>query len=621
MNAPELIAIPIGNLYPSPTNPRSRRGFDAASLNDLAATMAPPVGIIEPLVVRAYNPMHGNPPSGKTFADMQGHYEIVCGERRWRAAQIAGLESIPALARTLTGFEVMRIQLIENEKRKDLDALEEAEGYEKLLQQKDDEGNPYTVELIAKLQSVSKATIYARLKLLELCQDGRDALFDGKIDASTALLIARIPVEKLQLQALKKVTEEAQWGQGFVSTGDKVSFRRAREILQQEFMLDLDRAPFDTQDAALLPKAGNCTACPKRTGNAPDLFDDVGSKDVCTDPVCFGMKKAAHVLRLQKQAEDQGGTVIKGKEAKKLIPNNWSNAEYQLQEHGYATLDTPVPGDAKKRTFGQLLEENKLLAQDKSTGKPAVQKTVVANPHREGQMIETVNIEQAAKALREIGYELTLKGTQQPQQNSQADEKQAAKEKAQLDTENKYRERLHATLRQQIEADMTGPKAFVQPGLYSLLAERAFDAFYDDQEAIARLYWPDSGIESESELVNAFQEKIPTLTTQQHFLMLLDILMIDETSTSSWAVKQGHKPETMLRVAKEIGIDADALKQEITAEAKAAAKAAAKPAKTTPTPTQAAQAPDSGAPEKTEAAPAKGNVTPGKTKREAAVAA
>lgn len=637
INAQQRLALDL--LVPSKTNPRSRRGFDEASLNELAASIKS-ADVLQPILVR---PLVAQPvvrpsaswpfpePAGyakvkeQTKPAAATHYEIVAGERRWRAARIAGTADVPVVIRELTDLEVLRIQLIENVQRKDLDALEEAEGYEKLMQQKDVAGSPYTAELIAKLMGVSKATVYARLKLTALCQDARDAFCDGKIDASTALLIARIPVEKLQLQALKKVTEEAGWSNQFITTGDKMSFRRAREILQQEFMLDLDRAAFDTKDAALLPKAGDCTACPKRTGNAPDLFDDVGSKDVCTDPVCFGMKKAAHVLRLQKQAEDQGGTVIKGKEAKKLIPNNRSTAEHHLKEHGYATLDTLVPGDAKKRTLGQLLEENKLLAQDKATGKPAVQKTVVANPYREGQMIETVNIEQAAKALREMGYEITLKG-KQPQPTTQVDEKQLAKEKAQLDIENKYRARLFSTLRQQIEADMSGPKAFVTPGLYCLLAERAFDALYDDQAGIARLYWPDSGIEEDADLVEAFQKKIPALTTQQHFLILIDMLLIDETSTNTWAVKQGSKPETMLRVANEIGIDADALKQEIAAEAKAAAKAAAKPAKTIPTPAQAAQAPDSGAPEKTEAAwpfpePGYTKVTPEKAKRKAAAAA
>lgn len=661
-------------LAPSKTNPRSRRGFDEASLKELAASIKS-ADVLQPILVR---PAAVKPVTKATWpfptpltkeegkASPFAQYEIVAGERRWRAARIAGLVDVPVIVRELTDLEVLRIQLIENVQRKDLDALEEAEGYEKLMQQQDAEGNPYTAELIGKLMGVSKATVYARLKLLALCQDARDAFFDGKIDASTALLIARIPVEKLQLQALKEVTEEVPYSTGIFAKGDKMSFRRAREILQEKFMLDLDRAPFDPQDAALLPKAGNCTACPKRTGNAPDLFDDVGNEDVCTDPVCFGMKKAAHVLRLQKQAEDQGAEVIKGKEAKKLIPNNWNDPESQLKEHGYATLDTPVPGDAKKRTLGQLLEENKLLFHGKVPADMSnvfVQKTVVANPHREGQMIETVNLEQAAKALREVGYEITLKGRTTTEQGTLNQDKQREKEKAQLAIENTFRARLFDTLHQQIEAETENAASPVFPKINAMLAARMFELLCesgtDDEKfvQIMRKYTELPQAENEEKIdwyshVSEFEKTIHDLSPQQHSMLMIDLLMVDDLSTN-WL---SGKPTAMLAIAEVIGIDADTLKQEITAEAKAAAKTKAKaekkpeptapatppqapkirpavtwpfptpmypaPAETPPTPTQAAQAPDPGTPGKTEAAPAKSKVpAKGKAKKEAAAAA
>lgn len=664
MNAPTTQAIAaqprlaLDLLVQSKTNPRSRRGFDEASLNELAASIKS-ADVLQPILIRPLTmPTAAKPAASWPFPEpgapktqtkpASTQYEIVAGERRWRAARLAGLADVPVIIRELTDLEVLRIQLIENVQRKDLDALEEAEGYEKLMQQKDAAGNPYTAELIGKLMGVSKATVYARLKLLALCQDARDAFFDGKIDASTALLIARIPVEKLQLQALKKVTEELGWSSGFLAKGDKMSFRRAREILQNEFMLDLDRAPFDPQDAALLPKAGNCTACPKRTGNAPDLFDDVGSKDVCTDPVCFGMKKAALVLRLQKQAEDQGAEVIKGKEARKLIPNNWNDPESQLKEHGYATLDTPVPGDAKKRTFGQLLEENKLLAQDKATGKPAVQKTVVANPHREGQLIETVNLEQAAKALREVGYEITLKGKTSNEQGTQSLDKQREKEKAQLAIENAFRSRLFDTLHNKIEADMLDPASATWPILYRKAAARLFGEYANNcgtrdivglMQRYTTLPKPAEGEEIDwNSHIAEFEENIGNLTPAQHLMLLVEIpLLLDEIT----ATKYSGDAKNMLELASELGIDAKAMQKEVAAEAKTDSKAKTKteapaaknpapkepappqapkirpaatwpfptpltkPAETLSTPTQAAQAQGSGAPEKTEAAPAK----------------
>lgn len=606
MHAPDITNQPrlaLDLLAPSKTNPRSRRGFDEASLNEMAASIKS-VGVLQPILVR---PLAAQgvarpaaqwpfPTPGKPAVAAQ--YEIVAGERRWRAAKIAGLADVPILFRELSDLEVLRIQLIENVQRKDLDALEEAEGYEKLMKEKDATGKPYTAELIAQESGVSKATIYARLKLLALCPDARDAFFAGKIDASTALLIARIPVEKLQLQALKKVTEQIGYGNQFSATGDKMSFRKAREIVQSEFMLDLGRAPFDTKDAALLPKAGDCKACPKRTGNAPDLFDDVKSKDVCTDTVCFGMKKAAHALKLQKDVEDKGNEFITGKGAKKLIPNHWSDAGSQLKEHGYATLDTLVPGDAKKRTLGQVLKEEKLFATDKATGKSTVQKTVVANPYREGQMIETVNIEQATKALREAGFEITLKGSKPSGQNNADDEKEKAKIKLAIERETAYRERLLTTLRASI-AVSTAPGNSAKPGLYALLAELALEQFYSDRDTddivrLMRLYQPEIAIEAEKEYEawDNFMKLVPGFTPQQHFMLLFDVLMLSETKVYEYAVRNKSEPETMTRIAEIEGIDTVKLRAEIDAKEKAG-KVAKKPAaKAASTPTSAAQAAD-----------------------------
>lgn len=578
MNAPatplqQITLLPIGNLFPSPTNPRTR--FNEAKLRELSDSIKH-VGIAQPLLVRAYSPAHRNPPSGKTFEDMQGHFEIVAGERRFRAATLAGLQEVPCYVRELDNQQVLHLQLIENLQRDDLHPIEEAEGYERLMQQTNPAtGNPYTADDIAAEIGMSRSHVFQRRKLLSLCEDARKACFDGKIDASTALLIARIPVEKLQLQALKEVSTEAEWSSGLTAKGDKMSYRRARDILQEKFMLDLDRAIFDPADATLLPKAGNCTACPKRTGNAPDLFDDVGSKDVCTDTVCFGMKKAAHVLKLQKEAENTGAEFIAGKAAKKLLPNNWSDTTTQLRDHGYATLDTPVPGDKQKRTIGQLLEENKLLNEQ------AVKKTIVANPHREGQTIETVNIEVATKALREAGFEITLKGKDTSAQSQQDRAKQEAKNKAKLAQENTWRARLFDTLHEQIEAKMPAPDAaplFQQ--INAMLAEWMFSQASrgggHNMVPIMRKYaelpdtaknnywWPH---------IQKFGKQIKDLTPQQHSMLMIDLLSSDETELSS-TYFLSHKPETMLQLAELVGIDAAKIKREVAAEAKAAAKPA-----------------------------------------------
>jgi hypothetical protein len=94
-------------------------------------------------------------------------------------------------------------------------------------------------------------------------------------------------------------------------------------------MLKLSSAPFDIKDAKLLPKAGDCIKCPKRTGNQADLFGDVKSADVCTDPKCFDDKRQAHFAGARKKKEAAGHKVIFGAEAKKLLPH------WQHNDNGY----------------------------------------------------------------------------------------------------------------------------------------------------------------------------------------------------------------------------------------------------------------------------------------------
>lgn len=374
MNAPastqqQIALLHISNLFPSPTNPRKR--FDEAKLRELAKSVKT-IGIAQPLLVRArLEPFDA------------GTFEIVAGERRFRAAKLADLAEVPCFIRELTDHQVLHIQLIENLQRDDLHPIEEAEGYERLMQETDPDGNPYTADTIAAEIGKSRSYVFQRRKLLALCPDAREAFYDGKLDASTALLIARIPVAKLQIQAVKDITAKAMYGTSSHREGDTLmSYRTARDHIQRKYMTDLAQAPFQIKDAKLIEKAGACTDCTKRTGNQPELFDDVKSKDVCTDTVCFAMKKTAHILAIQKEAEAKGCAVITGKEAKKLIPNpHWGSHPSPSSDSGYARLDSICPHDPGHRTWEEVLGK-KAFAPAKDTGKPAVQKTLIEDTHR-----------------------------------------------------------------------------------------------------------------------------------------------------------------------------------------------------------------------------------------------
>jgi ParB-like chromosome segregation protein Spo0J len=228
------------------------------------------------------------------------------------------------MVRPLTDDQVLETQVVENLQRDDLTPLEEAEGYEHLMQHTGLNAD----ELGAKVGK-SRSYIYAKLKLLDLCQEVKQALRDGTIDASRALLIARIPDGKLQLKALSAATAP----QG--GAADAPGVRAFGQWLQKNVMLRLEGAPFPITDARLTA-AGSCKDCPKRTGANPDLFADVAGADVCTDPACYHLKEAAHHAHLVHQAQAKGLKVLAGADAKAVVTHQWDRDALD----GYTRLDS-----------------------------------------------------------------------------------------------------------------------------------------------------------------------------------------------------------------------------------------------------------------------------------------
>jgi ParB/RepB/Spo0J family partition protein len=307
----EFAILALPTITSSLTNPRKH--FDAAKLAELASSIQAS-GVHQPILVR--------PLPGHRVADTERgvQYELVCGERRLRASIQAGVPTIPAMVRALTDDQVLEIQIVENLQRDDLTELEEAEGYTALMQH-----NNITADQVADKISKSRSTVYARLKLLDLSIECKQALREGKIDASRALLIARIPDSKLQLKALEYATEPGY-------AGDPVGVRDFQLWLKQNVMLRLEHATFLITDAHLLASAGSCKDCPKRTGANPDLFADVDGADICTDPACYQAKTDAHHAKLRAVAEKKGLRVVDGKEALAMCP------AYKKVPEGYSTL-------------------------------------------------------------------------------------------------------------------------------------------------------------------------------------------------------------------------------------------------------------------------------------------
>ena len=163
--------VSMSLLKPSPTNPRKH--FDQAKLVELAESMKKH-GVLQPIVAR---------PVG-------AHYEIVAGERRFRAAKIAELTEVPVSLRELSDTDTLEIQVIENLQRSDLHSLEEAEGYRQLLKIPG-----YDAARIAERVGRSAKYVYDRIKLLNLIEPLRKVFMEGMITAGHAILLARLEPE------------------------------------------------------------------------------------------------------------------------------------------------------------------------------------------------------------------------------------------------------------------------------------------------------------------------------------------------------------------------------------------------------------------------------------------
>jgi ParB family chromosome partitioning protein len=164
--------LPIEFLHPNPRNPR--RQFGEEELAELTASIKEK-GIIQPILAR---PVAGQP----------SHFEIIAGERRWRAAQRAGLHEVPIHSVEADDREALALAIIENVQRTDLDPLEEAAGYEQLL----DEFN-YSQTDLAKIIGKSRSHVANSLRLLKLPERVKTLLHEGKLSAGHARLLLTSP--------------------------------------------------------------------------------------------------------------------------------------------------------------------------------------------------------------------------------------------------------------------------------------------------------------------------------------------------------------------------------------------------------------------------------------------
>jgi ParB family chromosome partitioning protein len=197
--------VPIEFVHRNPKNPR--RYFDEAELHDLASSIRQH-GIVQPVVVRTVS---------------SGQYEIIAGERRWRAAQLAGLIEIPVIVRDVDDKTALEIAIVENVQRSDLNPLEEALGYEQLIAE-----HGYTQNDLGEIIGKSRSHVANSLRLLKLPDPVRDMLAAGTLSAGHA-------------RALVPTSDPAALAKTIVSRG--MSVRDAERLAQHDIRAQNDPRP------------------------------------------------------------------------------------------------------------------------------------------------------------------------------------------------------------------------------------------------------------------------------------------------------------------------------------------------------------------------------------------
>ena len=216
--AETVVFVSLDDIRPNSAQPR--KVFDQEALQDLAASIREH-GVIQPVLLRP----------AKTG------FELVAGERRWRAARLAGLKQIPAIVRELTDRQNMFYALIENMQREDLNSIEEARGMEEMMS-----AFGLNQEETAKTIGKSRSYVTNALRLLRLPQDVQDMVMDGRLSAGHARAIAGLEGEALQLEAAVKCVENG-WSvrqvESYTGEQKKPAKRRKSRLLGKNKDKDL----------------------------------------------------------------------------------------------------------------------------------------------------------------------------------------------------------------------------------------------------------------------------------------------------------------------------------------------------------------------------------------------
>jgi ParB/RepB/Spo0J family partition protein len=334
-----IALVRVADILPSPENPR--RLFEEHALEELSASIRTK-GIIQPLVLRPRGPFRakgirrGKGGAGwevvaadeaviysrddLTQAEAQRaldvclrrHFEIVDGERRWRASLALGtVETVPAIIRTFSDTEASEVRWIAALQHEDLDPVDEARGLQRMLALRTEGGKPlYTVDLLAARLSKSPSWIWNRLTLVDLPRALAQALQVGTVSAKTCEYIGRLPTVALREEVAGKVLKpELQ--------ETPLTAEQTARLIREQYCRELRSASFDRADAQLVAEVGACTGCAHNSANQAEA---TGRIHLCTHIACFSKKMEAAWVKVAAKAAKEGMRVLSLEESLAIYP-------------------------------------------------------------------------------------------------------------------------------------------------------------------------------------------------------------------------------------------------------------------------------------------------------------
>lgn len=269
--------IPVSDITPSSLNPR--KTFDQDALCELADNIKEN-GLIQPITVRKLA-------KGDDFK-----YEIVCGERRFRATQIAGMNEIQCIIKDLDDKQAFAAMIIENLQRKDVDPMEEAAAFHKLYTE-----GTMQVKEIAKILGKSSSYVVSRIQLNNVLPEYLPLLRNGNIYLNQLIEIAKLTKEQQEVLFRDCFTEAsiARWPIKYITIDI------LHQWIDEHVMQYLDTADFPLGDATF-SCGKDCEGCPFNTKNKPESYGDT-ARPRCMDMKCFRQKSLENVFRIAKGLE------------------------------------------------------------------------------------------------------------------------------------------------------------------------------------------------------------------------------------------------------------------------------------------------------------------------------